>query len=443
MNIPGYSANAAPDWAAAAVVERLAARAADLLPGGGSHDFRQWEPAGLFVREGRAGRKVTVDGRDIIDLSLGNGALLFGHGHAAVIQAVASALSHGLHFSATTEAELDWAEWIRRLVPSAERVRFTASGNEAVLLAVAVARRLTGRTGLVSLAGHHFGWALPAVGVDVETAADVSSLIARLADGGHALCLLEPTGAAFGKAPLAAADLARILAAARRVGTLVLFDETLTGFRVAPGGVQGLTGLHPDLTVLGKILGGGLPCGALAGPASVLSVLDNRVSRQGHGPHVAHGGTHNGHPLVAAAGVATLTALADGAAGRAADAAAADLRGRLNRLFARLDVPWAAYGTHSAAHLFLNPLGADLDPVTWTPDDSDAATLLHRDAALINDLRVALLSGGVDLNGWPGAMTCTVHDADDLDRVEQGFATAIHILRRKGATLSGWGKPHA
>ena len=122
---------------------------------------------------------------------------------------------------------------------------------------------------------------------------------------------------------------------------------------------------------------------------------------------------------------------------------AADLRERINRLFVQLDVPWAAYGTHSAAHLFLNPGGMDLDPVSWTPDDSDAATLLHRDPALINDLRVALLSGGVDLNGWPGALTCAVHDADDLDRVEEGFATAIHILRRKGATLSGWGKPHA
>ncbi|MBL8648045.1 MAG: aminotransferase class III-fold pyridoxal phosphate-dependent enzyme [Sphingosinicella sp.] len=427
-----------------AVLDTLAdyaGRAAALLPGGGSHDFRQLEPPGPFMRSGSLGRKRNANGRAVIDLALGNGSLLFGHGYQPVLAAIEEAVRAGLHLSATTEADLGWAEQVNRLVPVAEQIRFTASGNEAVALAVAVARRVTGRQSLISLHGHHFGWVLPGLGVEVETAADPGALAARLQDNGHnyALLLLEPTGAAFGKVPLTRGDVAAIVDAARAADVPVLFDETLTGFRVAPGGAQSLFGLHPDLVVLGKILGAGLPCGALAGDARFMAALDNRVSRPGGAPHVAHGGTHNANPVVAAAGAAMLAALADGKACLAANANAADLRARLNRLFANLGVGWTAYGAHSEAHLFLNPFGKAIDPMAWRPTDTDAAGLLARNAALINALRVALLEGGVDVNGWPGALTASVHTPEDWDRVEAGFARAIEQLRRADVTLTGWG----
>lgn len=413
-----------------------------LLPGGGSHDFRQLEPAAPLMLSGRGGRKRSVDGREIIDLALGNGSLLFGHGHPPVMAAIEAAAHAGLHLSGTTQAELDWAALVSRLVPAARQVRFTASGNEACALAVAVARSVTGRRDLISLRGHHFGWVLPGLGVEIETAPDVAALVARLRanDGRYALLLLEPTGGSFGKLPLQASEVAEIVAAARAADVPVLFDETVTGFRVAPGGAQSLFGLTPDLVVLGKILGAGLPCGALAGDERFMRALDNRVSRSGQGVHVAHGGTHNANPVVAAAGVAMLDSLADGEACRAANAGAAELRARLNELFARLGVGWVAYGSYSEAHLFLNPLGERVDQSVWRASDADPSVLLARDPLLINALRVALLEEGVDVNGWPGALTSAVHGPDDWDAVEAGFAAAIAWLRRADVTLTGWGR---
>lgn len=421
--------------------DRLAEAARAVMPGGGSHDFRQLTPRGLFAARGEAGRKWDVDGLEYVDLTLGNGSLLLGHGDAGVTEAIVSAVGRGLHFSAGTEAEVRWAELVCELVPGAERVRFTASGSEACILAAGVAAAATGRRGLATLRGHHPGWALPmasggAEALDARRTPD--ELVLALSSGRHAAVLLEPTGASFGKAPLAADEVGRIAEAARSGGALVIFDETLTGFRVSPGGAQAQIGVTPDLTVLGKILGGGLPCGALAGRADLMAALDNRLDAPAGPKRIAHGGTGNGNPVVAAAGLAMLRAIADGEAGRRADAMAGALRHRLNRLFAGLGLAWAAYGQSSVAHLFLNPDGVALDPVRWDSAAEAPETLLARSRVLINDLRVALLAAGVDINGWPGALTCSTHGAADLDRAEAGFAQAIERLRRQGVVLTGW-----
>ena len=233
-------------------------------------------------------------------------------------------------------------------MPSAERVRFTSSGTEATLLALRVARGFTGRNRVLKLAGHFHGWhddALPGVALPVAAEPPVGSppnpdlavvdpfaegaLEAELARGDVACVILEPTGAAWGAVPLPPERVASIAAAARAHGSLVVFDEVVTGFRWSPGGAQAVIGVTPDLSALAKVVAGGLPGGALAGRADVMEVLAFRDGRA----KVEHPGTHNAHPLSAAAGIATLDLLADGTALAGANAAAAELRAALCAAF--------------------------------------------------------------------------------------------------------------
>lgn len=442
-----HLASRAPQSAA---LTRAARRVA---PGGASHDARQLNPHGIFVRAAQGARKTDVDGNAIVDLVCGHGALLFGHGHAPAVDAAQRALASGVHFGAGTAAELAWAQAVQRRIPCAERVRFTASGNEACLLAAAVARLATGRNAILSIKGHYLGWALPAVlpridiadAPDADTrlciadAADADAAVDALATGRFAAIMLEPTGASFGKAPLSFTQLRAIAHAARERGTLTLFDETITGFRVSPGGAQYASGVTPDLAVLGKILGGGLPCGALAGRAHLMDLLDNTPESGASGPHLSHMGTGNGNPVVAAAGVATLHALGDGAPCAEAEAAAAELRARLNALFDAKRVPWAAYGAHSGLHLFLNPFGRALDPAAFDAAAVPATELLLRERSLINALRVALLGFGADINPWPGGLLSTAHGIDDIVLLLDAFASAIDAMADAPFTLAGWG----
>ncbi len=141
----------------------LAERALAVMPGGVSHDGRQMEPHGLFIQSAEGARKFDPDGRSYIDFACGNGAVILGHGHKGSIDAVTKAASRGFHFSAGSEIELRWAELVKSLMPAAEQVRFTSSGNEACLLALAVARATTKKSKILTVAQHYNGWAIPAV----------------------------------------------------------------------------------------------------------------------------------------------------------------------------------------------------------------------------------------------------------------------------------------
>jgi glutamate-1-semialdehyde 2,1-aminomutase len=434
-------------------VEHLARRAGDVMPGGASHDGRQLVPHGLFALSASGARKTGEDGRSYIDLQCGNGAILLGHGNHDVVEAGQRALARGFNFSAGTDVEIRWAEAVRRLMPAAEQVRFTASGNEACALGFAVARAVTGRVNVLTLRGHYCGWVGPALlgrrparavtrpDGDIITLAEaggVDEALDALATRNFSAVIFEPTGASFGKVPFSAGDARALAAAARDSGSLCIFDETITGFRVAPGGAQSLYGVSPDLTVLGKILGGGLPCGALAGRRDHMRVLDNRPGRPADGARVSHMGTGNGNPIAAAVGTATLALIEDGTAIAKADAAAVPLRARLNDLFVALHIPWAAYGAHSGLHLFLNPKGRPFQAETFTADATPFDELTARSPDLINALRLRLLDHGVDINPWPGGLLSAVH-GDVIDATVMAFEHALRDLKTSGMPLSGWG----
>ena len=275
----------------------LAARAADMFPSGITHDGRQLEPYGIYVERAQGPRKWDVDGNEYIDYYGGHGALLLGHNHPDVAAAIHGAMAQGSHFGANHPLEIAWAEAVRRLMPGAERLRFTSSGTEATHLALRLARAHTGRRKIVRLKGHFHGWhdhmaggvtsqmdGAPAPGVLAAVADKVALLApgdldaldqALAADGDIAALIFEPTGAFFGAAPLDPDYLRGARDLCSRHGVVLIFDEVVTGFRVSPGGAQGQYGVTPDLTALAKIPAGGLPGAAL--PAEQLMAADKEA----------------------------------------------------------------------------------------------------------------------------------------------------------------------
>ncbi len=380
---PGHAANRGAEHDTDGAVARWArenprsqalnARARRLLPGGVTHDVRLTEPFPVAVARAEGARKWDLDGHELICYAMGHGALLLGHCHPEVVSAVRAQAGKVFLPGASHELESDWTELVIRLVPSAELVRFTASGTEATLLALRVARAATGRDRIIKLAGHFHGWhdqvalgadppfdgpdtaGLPRAITDTVTVipASAQALAAALDAGDVAAVIMEPSGAAWGTVPLPDG----FLAAARRLteaaGALLVFDEVVTGFRWAPGGVQEVAGVRPDLTALGKILAGGMPAGAVCGRADLIA----HIGGPGYGPgRVAHPGTHNAHPVSAAAGITTLGLAASGElqAGAGRRVAAGGTQRRLHRgrggrvrLRGQLHVPPAVRAGHA------------------------------------------------------------------------------------------------
>lgn len=432
----------------------LATEAMDLLPSGIAHDGRHIDPYGIYVARAAGPRKWDVDGNEYVDYFGGHGALLLGHRHPEVMRAVETALEAGTHFGANHPGEVAWAAAIRRLVPFAERVRFTSSGTEATLMAVRLARAFTGRNTLVRFKGHFHGWhdhmtsgytshfdGTPTVGVvdgipakvRLLEAGDQAGLEAAFAaDPDIAAAIIEPTGAAFGQVPVRPEFLRAMRRVTERHGALLILDEVVTGFRVSPGGAAVAFDVVPDLASYAKIVAGGLPGGVVAGRAAVLDRLDFAAMARAGQEKIQHPGTFNANPVTAAAGAATLAIVAKGNANREADATAAHLREALNRTFAEAQVGWAAYGTSSGFHVFLNPERRAIDPRRFNPHQIAAVELKKQPENLVRRLRLALLLYGVDVNGRISGFVSATHGEPEVSATVAAFGEAIRMLRAEG-----------
>ncbi|OGC02158.1 MAG: hypothetical protein A3G35_18125 [candidate division NC10 bacterium RIFCSPLOWO2_12_FULL_66_18] len=431
--------------------EALFARAGQSIAGRITHDIRHMKPFPVYIERAQGTRKWTADGQELIDYWMGHGALFLGHGHPAILRAVHDQLDRGTHYGACHELEVRWAELVQRLVPSAERVRFTISGTEATQLALRLARAHTGKTKVVKFEGHFHGWhdyALAGVkppydvplssGIPGESLAqvllcppnDLAALDALLAGRQDvAAVILEPGGGSSGTIPTDATYLQGLRDLTRRHRVVLIFDEVITGFRYAPGGVQQVVGVTPDMTTLAKIIAGGLPGGAVTGQAAILDRLAfgedpawNRKER------VAHAGTYNANPLSAAAGIAMLECIADGKAHQRANQTTRALRQELAGVWRRLGVPGCVYGEASILNYSLEP-ALETPPTAGTRDHRRLQALANPDA--YHALRCGLILNGVDicpLHGWISA----VHTDEDVQRTVQAFEKALLLLREDG-----------
>jgi glutamate-1-semialdehyde 2,1-aminomutase len=433
---------------------RLAAEAKELFPSGVTHDVRHLDPFGIYVERALGAHKWDTDGNEYVDYTGGHGALLLGHNHPAVVAAIREAVDNGSHFGSNHELEIRWAQAIQRLMPSAERVRFTSSGTEATLMALRLARAHTGRDKIIRFKTHFHGWhdhvafgvsshldGSPAVGMLSPIAksivllapGDIEAVRAVLAeDDDIAGVILEPTGATFGMVPHTAEFVTALRDLTQLRDVVLIFDEVVTGFRVAPGGAQAVHGITPDLTTLAKIVAGGLPGGAVVGRKAILDRLDFEAMESAKREKVQHQGTFNANPLSAAAGIAALQVIATTDACERANAYGAALRAGLNRVLEAEAVPWAAYGDFSGFHVFTNPKRRAITPATFDPLAYDCEELKANAAGVVPKLRLAMLVHGVDITGWPGGTITAAHDDADLAKTIEAFRQALTMLKREG-----------
>ena len=268
---------------------------------------------------------------------------------------------------------------------------------------------------------------------------DLEATERLLAGGEVAAVILEPTGASFGQVPLRPEFLRALREATERHGTLLIMDEVVTGFRIAPGGAQAAFGVRPDLSTFAKILAGGMPGAAVGGRKDILDLLDFAAAPAAGREKIGHQGTYNANPVAAAAGIACLRIVERGEATARADAVAAEMRAALNAVLAEERLPWAAYGTSSGFHLFLNPARRDVTPERFDPYACPMEELKNPPARLVSRLRLALLLHGMDVNGRLSGFTSAAHGAADVDEAARALRgePADAARGRRGLTGAG------
>ncbi len=328
-------------------------RASKVLPGGVSYLIRDVEPHPFYVSEARGCTLKDVDGNVYTDYWLGHGALILGHAHPEVVEKLKEAVEGGTHYGYAHELEVKLAEEVVRCVPSAELVRFTNSGTEASMYAVRLARAYTGRSYIAKFEGGWHGgydclhkavkppFSMPeSLGLLEEVLEktvvlrfnDLESVEEAFRRYQLACVVVEPVLGSGGSIPAEPEFLKALRELCTENGTLLVFDEVITGFRLSLGGAQEVYGVTPDLTILGKILGGGLPVGALCGREEYMELLDHRRHPRAW-ERSFHGGTFTANPATMTAGLATIGILKRGGVYEHVDGLGERLRRRLEEVF--------------------------------------------------------------------------------------------------------------
>ena len=415
------------------------ARARGLFPGGVNSPVRAFRAVGgepLFIARGEGAHLVDVDGNHLVDYVLSWGPLLGGHAHPEIVRAVADAAAHGTSFGAPSPRESDLAEKVRALVPSMKKMRFVSSGTEATSAALRVARGFTGRERVVKFEGCYHGAAdslLVRAGSGVETlglpdSPGVPAAVAKLTtvlpfndveavrgffrspQGRETACaIVEPVVGNMGVLLPRAGFLETLREETRAAGTLLVFDEVMTGFRVARGGAQQRYGIEPDLTCLGKVIGGGLPVGAYGGREDVLA----QVAPDGP---IYQAGTLSGNPVAMAAGCAMLDLVRQRGFTEQIEKRAEELCGQLREACAAAKVPAQVNQAGSMWTLFFAPSEV-FDYPSAKRSDVKRFAAVHR----------ALLERGIYLppSQFEAAFLCSEHGGEEIDQTVTALREAL------------------
>lgn len=419
------------------------ARARNVIAGGVNSPVRALGSVGLspiFIKSGAGAALYDLDGHEYLDYVMSWGALLLGHAHPAVTRAIVNAVSRGTSFGMPTELESQLAELIVSMMPSIERIRFVSSGTEATSSAVRLARGYTGRSKIVKFAGCYHGHGdsfLIAAGSGALTAGvpdspgvtegvardtivlpfnDVAAIEEAFEADPQAIAavIVEPYPGNMGLVLPRPGYLAALRELCTRYGAVLIFDEVMTGFRVARGGAQAREGVAPDLTTLGKVIGGGLPVGAFGGKVEIMAELAPE------GP-VYQAGTLSGNPVAMAAGIATLGVVAE-------DASFYD---RLERLGLRLTQGLKGSLDRHGFPSFINSAGAMFSIFLTPLDVSDLRGAQASDQRLFAKYFGAMLERGVYFAPSPfeSNFLSSAHTPADIDRTVAASEAALAELR--------------
>ena len=421
---------------------RLFTEAKELIPGGVNSPVRAFRSVGgtpLFIERAKGSSVRDVDGNTYIDYVGSWGPMILGHAHPKVVAAVRAAAQRGTSYGAPTPGEIELARLIRKAFPSVEKVRLVSSGTEAAMSAVRLARGYTGRDKIIKFEGGYHGHAdsmlvsagsgaltfgLPdSPGVPKETAKhtlttkfnDIASLerLFEQNDQQVAAVIVEPIPGNMGVVPPAPGFLDELRSLTKKHGALLIFDEVITGFRVALGGAQELFGVVPDLTILGKIIGGGLPVGAFGGRKEIMDALAPE------GP-VYQAGTLSGNPLAVAAGIAAITELSrKGVYAELADKADY-LHAGMSKAFSSSGIPFYTNRAGSMWTTFFQK-----GPVT------DYTSAKQSDTKLYSLYFHGLLKRGVYVapSQFEAGFVSLAHSKRDLDRTVTAAKSALASLK--------------
>jgi len=410
-------------------------RAKSDFPDGVTHDVRRRQPFPVYIAHGQGSHKWDVDGNEYVEYNTGHGSLILGQAHPDIVAAVQEQMARGTHFSACTEIEIRWADWIKELIPCAEKVRFNSSGTEAIMMALRMARVFTGRTKVIMFQDHFHGWsdypwvAQPAGHGGIPQAARDTVIVLPPGDidlvestirgsDDIAAVVVESHGAHMGLAPIRPEFLHGLRRVTSDNNVVFIMDEVVTGFRLSAGGAQALFGVTPDLCALAKIVAGGLPGGAVAGRADILNAIERG--------EIGHPGTFNANPLSAAAGAKCLELVATTPVNAKVDAAGNRLKQGLNDVFARLEVPGHAYGLPAIVHTRIG-VQADVDEYGIIQGETKG-TPIGAEADRI--LGLAMANEGIDTHRrFLMAMT---HSDEDVDRTVEAFEKSLSQVRDLG-----------
>ncbi|MDI6691074.1 MAG: aspartate aminotransferase family protein [Candidatus Bathyarchaeota archaeon] len=400
-------------------------RAKRVLPAGVSYAIRYFEPYPFYVAKAKGSKLYDVDGNSYIDFWLGHTALILGHSPPAVMKAVKRQIENGTHYGVAHELEIALAEQVTKMISNAKMVRFTNSGTEANMYAIRLARAYTGKNKIAKFeGGWHGGYDALHVAVkppfDVPESAGLTSgalqdtivlpynniegVKMKLKNEEVAAILIEPVLGVGGGVFAEKEFLKGLRELCDEKGTLLIVDEVITGFRLAPGGVEQYFGVRPDITVLGKILGGGFPIGAFCGPTEIMEKVD--TLRYQRPQYSFHGGTFAANPITMTAGLATLKLLEDGKLINKLNRLGDKIREQLRKIFEANGINVQVTGTGSIFN------------VHFTKEElKDANAVFRADRKKLAEYHSKLITNGVFFLPTHNGTLSTAHIKADIEKL--------------------------